>query len=108
MLVLAAAQFVMVLDSTVMIVSISTVVKDLDTTIPDMQMAIACFTLVMAAFMLAGAGLGNRLGRLRTCRIGLVIYAIGSGATALAVGFPMLFVGWSVIEGLGAVLVIPA
>ena len=48
MLVLAAAQFVMVLDSTVMNVSISTVVKDLQTTIPAMQMAIACFTLVMA------------------------------------------------------------
>mgnify|MGYP003332962695 CR=1 FL=1 len=108
MLVLAAAQFVMVLDSTVMNVSISTVVKDLQTTIPAMQMAIACFTLVMAAFMLAGAGLGNRFGRLRTFRIGLVIYAVGSGTTALAVNFGMLFVGWSVIEGLGAVLVIPA
>ena len=108
MLVLAAAQFVMVLDSTVMNVSISTVVKDLDTTIPDMQMAIACFTLVMAAFMLAGAGIGNRLGRLRTFRIGLIIYAVGSGTTALAVNFAMLFTGWSVIEGLGAVLVIPA
>lgn len=108
MLVLAAAQFVMVLDSTVMNVSISTVVQDLDTTIPNMQMAIACFTLVMAAFMLAGAGLGNRLGRLRTFRIGLVIYAVGSGMTALAANFAMLFVGWSVIEGIGAVLVIPA
>ncbi|MFM7060379.1 MAG: MFS transporter, partial [Actinomycetes bacterium] len=108
MVVLAAAQFVMVLDSTVMNVSISTVVKDLDTTIPDMQMAIACFTLVMAAFMLAGAGLGNRLGRLRTFRIGLVIYAVGSGTTALAVNFTMLFVGWSVIEGIGAALVMPA
>ena len=108
MLVLAAAQFVMVLDSTVMNVSISTVVKDLDTTIPNMQMAIACFTLVMAAFMLAGAGLGNRFGRLRMFRIGLIIYAVGSGTTALAVNFAMLFTGWSVIEGLGAVLVIPA
>ena len=108
MLVLAAAQFVMVLDSTVMNVSISTVVKDLHTTVADMQLAIACFTLVMAAFMLAGAGIGNRLGRLRTFRIGLVIYAIGSGTTALAVNFPMLFAGWSVVEGLGAVLVIPA
>lgn len=108
MVVLAAAQFVMVLDSTVMNVSISTVVKDLDTTVPNMQLAIASFTLVMAAFMLAGAGLGNRWGRLRAFRIGLVVYAIGSGTTALAVGFPMLFIGWSVIEGLGAVLVIPA
>ena len=34
--------------------------------------------------------------------------AIGSGTTALAVNFPMLFAGWSVVEGLGAVLVIPA
>ena len=39
-IVLAFAQFVMVLDSTVMNVSISTVVKDLDTTVTSMQGAI--------------------------------------------------------------------
>ncbi len=49
---LALAQFVMVLDSTVMNVSISTVVKDLGTTIASMQMAITFYTLTMASFML--------------------------------------------------------
>ena len=53
--VLALAQFVMVLDSTVMNVSISTVVKDLNTTVSSMQAAITFYTLTMAALMLIGA-----------------------------------------------------
>ena len=65
-LVLGLTQFVMVLDGTVMNVSISAVVADLGTTVSAMQLAIATFTLTMAAFMLAGAGLGTRLGRRRT------------------------------------------
>ncbi len=107
-MILGLAQFVMVLDGTVMNVSITTVVEDLGTTVSAMQLAIATFTLTMAGFMLAGAGIGDRLGRRRTFVIGSVIYAIGSLITAVAPGFTALFVGWSVVEGLGAVLVIPA
>ena len=61
-LVLGLTQFVMVLDGTVMNVSITQVVTDLGTTTSNMQLAIATFTLTMAALMLAGAGLGTRLG----------------------------------------------
>lgn len=107
-IVLGLTQFVMVLDGTVMNVSITTVVADLGTTVSAMQLAIATFTLTMAAFMLAGAGIGDRLGRRRTFVIGNVIYAAGSLLTALAPGFTELFIGWSIVEGLGAVLVIPA
>ena len=64
--ILASAQFVMVLDSSVMNVSISQIVADLDTTIQGVQLAITAYTLVMAAFMLAGAKLGDILGRDRT------------------------------------------
>ena len=106
--VLGLAQFVMVLDGTVMNVSITTVVDDLDTSVSMMQLAIATFTLTMAAFMLAGAGIGDRLGRRRAFILGNGIYAVGSLTTALAPDFAVLFLGWSVIEGLGAVLVIPA
>lgn len=106
--VLGLAQFVMVLDGTVMNVSITTVVEDLDTTVSMMQLAIATFTLTMAAFMLAGAGIGDRLGRRRAFILGNCIYAVGSLTTAVAPDFTVLFLGWSVIEGLGAVLVIPA
>jgi EmrB/QacA subfamily drug resistance transporter len=106
--IFASAQFVMVLDSSVMNVSISQIVKDLDTTIQGVQLAITAYTLVMAALMLAGAKLGDILGRSRTFALGLAIYGLGSLTTALSPNLTVLLIGWSLIEGLGAALVVPA
>jgi EmrB/QacA subfamily drug resistance transporter len=106
--ILGAAQFVMVLDSSVMNVSISQIVADLDTTIQGVQLAITAYTLVMAALMLAGAKLGDILGRHRTFAIGLGVYGLGSFITAISPSLGVLLFGWSLIEGLGAVLVMPA
>ena len=108
MLILASAQFVMVLDSSVMNVAISQIVEDLDTTIQGVQTAITLYTLVMAAFMLLGAKLGDILGTNRAFAIGLAIYGVGSLATALSPNLAVLLVGWSGVEGFGAVLVVPA
>jgi MFS family permease len=107
-IILGAAQFVMVLDGTVMNVSISTVVADLDTSVNAMQAAITFYTLTMAAVMLLGAKLGDIWGRRRAFVIGACVYAAGSLITALSPNIVFLFLGWSIIEGLGAVLVIPA
>jgi MFS family permease len=106
--ILAAAQFVMVLDSSVMNVSISQIVEDLDTTVTGVQLAITAYTLVMAAFMLVGAKLGDIWGRDRAFAIGLAVYAAGSFTTAISPNLAVLLFGWSLVEGLGAVLVIPA
>src|SRR5688572_5783783 len=105
---LAAAQFVMVLDSSVMNVSISQIVEDLDTNIQGVQLAITAYTLGMAAFMLAGAKLGDIIGRDRSFALGLAIYGLGSLTTALSPNLTVLLIGWSLIEGLGAALVMPA
>ena len=106
--IFASAQFVMVLDSSVMNVSISQIVADLDTTIQGVQLAITMYTLVMAALMLAGAKLGDILGRDRTFAIGLAVYGLGSFTTALSPNLTVLLIGWSLIEGIGAALVVPA
>ena len=108
MLILASAQFVMVLDSSVMNVAISQIVEDLDTSIQGVQTAITLYTLVMAAFMLLGAKLGDILGSNRAFAIGLAIYGVGSLTTALSPNLAVLLVGWSGVEGFGAVLVVPA
>jgi MFS family permease len=108
LLILASAQFVMVLDSSVMNVAISQIVDDLDTTIQGVQTAITLYTLVMAAFMLLGAKLGDIVGRNRAFAIGLAIYGVGSLTTAVSPGLAVLLVGWSGVEGFGAVLVVPA
>ena len=106
--IFASAQFVMVLDSSVMNVSISQIVADLDTTIQGVQLAITAYTLVMASFMLAGAKLGDILGRDRTFAVGLGVYGLGSLTTALSPNLTVLLIGWSLVEGLGAALVLPA
>jgi EmrB/QacA subfamily drug resistance transporter len=108
LIVLCAAQFVMVLDSAVMNVSISQIVADLDTTISGVQLAITMYTLVMAAFMLVGAKLGDIYGRDRIFAIGLAVYGTGSFITAISPNLGVLLFGWSLVEGLGAVMVIPA
>jgi MFS family permease len=107
-IILASGQFVMTLDSSVMNVSITQIVADLNTSIQGVQAAITLYTLVMAAFMLAGAKLGDILGRNRAFAIGLAIYGLGTITTAVSPSLPVLLLGWSLIEGLGAVLVIPA
>ena len=106
--VLGAAQFLMVLDQAVMNVSISQLVADFDTTVTAIQAVIALYALVMASLMLTGGKLGDLLGRRRSFQIGLLIYAGGSALTAASWSVPTLTLGWSILEGIGAALVMPA
>src|SRR4029079_18076817 len=82
LIVLAAAQFLVVLDQAVMNVSISQLVDDFDTTVTTIQAVIALYALVMAGLMLTGGKIGDIIGRRRAFAIGLVIYGAGSGLTA--------------------------
>lgn len=108
LVVLGAAQFLMVLDQAVMNVAISQLVEDFDTTVTTIQAVIAFYALVMAGLMLTGGKLGDIWGRRRAFTIGLVIYGAGSALTAASWSVPSLMFGWSILEGIGAALVIPA
>src|ERR1700761_6723388 len=108
LLTLASAQFLMTLDTSVMNVAIATVAKDVGTTVTGIQFAITLYTLVMAAFMITGGKIGQIIGRKRAFMIGCVVYGCGSATTALAKSLPVLIIGWSVLEGLGAALIMPA
>ncbi len=105
---LATAQFVMVLDQSVMNVSISALVKDFNTTVTTIQAVITLYCLVMAMLIMTGAKIGDIIGRRRAFVIGLIIYACGSALTALSQSVFTLALGWSVLEGIGAALVLPA
>jgi EmrB/QacA subfamily drug resistance transporter len=106
--VLAAAQFLMVLDQAVMNVAISQLVEDFDTTVTTIQAVIAFYALVMAGLMLTGGKLGDLWGRRRAFTLGICIYAVGSALTAASWSVPTLMLGWSILEGIGAALVLPA
>src|SRR5665213_1717919 len=108
LLVLAASQFLMTLDSSVMNVSIQSVANDLGTTVTGIQTAITLYTLVMAAFMITGGKIGALIGRRTAFTVGLVVYASGSLVTSIAPNLTVLIIGWSLLEGLGAALIMPA
>src|SRR5690348_5941170 len=108
LLTLASSQFLMTLDTSVMNVSIATVAKDVHTTVTGIQTAITFYTLVMASLMITGGKLGEILGHKRAFAIGCIIYGCGSLTTALSPSLPVLIVGWSFLEGVGAALILPA
>ena len=107
-LVLAAAMFVLVVDTSLMNVSISAVVEDLDTTVSSVQSAIALEALVSAAFILISSKMGDLFGRKRAYILGLLGYAIGAVAMTLAQSLTAIIIFWAIIGGLGASLLLPA
>jgi EmrB/QacA subfamily drug resistance transporter len=108
LLTLAAGQFLMTLDMSVMNVAIATVAADVGTTVTGIQAAITLYTLVMAMLMVTGGKIGSRIGRRRAFAIGCIIYGAGSLTTAAAPNLLVLIIGWSVLEGIGAALILPA
>ena len=107
-LLLAAAMFVLVVDTSLMNVSISAVVEDLDTTVSGVQSAIALEALVSAAFILISSKVGDLIGRKRAYVLGLLAYAIGAAAMTLAQSLTAIIIFWALVGGLGASLLLPA
>ncbi|HEX5039671.1 MAG TPA: MFS transporter [Candidatus Limnocylindria bacterium] len=107
-LLLAAAMFVLVVDTSLMNVSISAVVRDLGTTASGVQSAIALEALVSAAFILISSKLGDLFGRKLAYTLGLVGYAIGATAMVLADSLLPVVIFWAIVGGLGASLLLPA
>src|SRR6187397_1081079 len=105
---LAAAMFVLVVDTSLMNVSISKVVEDLDTTVSGVQSAIALEALVSAAFILIASKVGDLVGRKRAYVLGLLAYAIGALAMTLAQNLSTIIIFWAIVGGLGASLLLPA
>jgi EmrB/QacA subfamily drug resistance transporter len=107
-LVACMAIFIIVLDSSAMNVAITQLVVELNTTLSAIQGIIALYALVIASFMLLGSKLQDILGRKKTFLVGLGIYATGTTIATLSINAAMLLIGWAVLEGIGAALMLPA
>ncbi|MDH7491084.1 MAG: MFS transporter [Methanolinea sp.] len=108
LLIVNLAVFILVIDTTTMEVSISTLVHDLNTDASTIQTIIALYTLVKAAFMLVGAKLQDIIGRKRTFLAGAAIYGVGTFSSAICQNAVIFLGGWSILEGIGTVLMLPA
>ena len=104
--VLVVSLLIVVLDNTVLNIALPTIQKDLKATPAELVWSIDSYILVFAALLFTWGVLGDRYGRKRVLVIGLVIFAIGSAASAFA-STPGMLIGFRAIMGIGGAAVLP-
>ena len=108
LVVLSTALMIIIIDTTVLNVSLKTIIEDLGTDITGIQWVITIYSLTLAAFTITGGRLGDLYGRKKMFIVGAIIFAIGSFITSISNSVGTMIIGESIIEGLGAALMMPA
>jgi EmrB/QacA subfamily drug resistance transporter len=104
---LAAAQFVVVLDASIVNVALPSIGRDLHFSQDNLSWVVNAYVLVFGGFLLLGGRLADLLGRRRLFIIGLILFAAASLAGGLAQSEGWLIAARAV-QGLGAALLSPA
>ena len=104
---LAAAQFVVILDASIVNVALPSIGADLNFSQENLSWVVNAYVLVFGGFLLLGGRLADLLGRRRIFMVGLVVFALASLAGGLASTEAQLIIARA-IQGLGAALLSPA
>ncbi len=107
LLVLCFSLLVIVLDNTILNVAIPTLSRELDPTNSQLQWMVDSYTLVFAGLLLTAGSLGDRFGRRGALQVGLILFGIGSLASALATTSDQL-IATRAFMGIGGAFIMPA
>ncbi|MGI9598536.1 MAG: MFS transporter, partial [Acidimicrobiales bacterium] len=97
---------VAMLTATVVNVALPTIAADLDASSSAQQWVINAYLLTISALILIGGTLGDRYGRIRVYRIGIIWFALASLACAVAPNIETLIVA-RLLQGVGGALLTP-
>src|SRR4051794_8759106 len=107
LVLLSAAQFVVVLDASIVNVALPSIQKALDFSSENLQWVVNAYTLTFGGFLLLGGRAADLFGRRRVFIAGLIVFSLASLAGGLAQSE-----GWLVaaraVQGLGAAIISPA
>ncbi|HEV8433111.1 MAG TPA: MFS transporter, partial [Thermoanaerobaculia bacterium] len=106
--VLSLALAIILIDSTLLNVALKTLIVDLHTTLQKLQWVISAYSLILAAFTVTGGRMGDLFGRKRMFILGAVTFVAGAVVASMSHSFGVLLLGESIIEGVGAALMMPA
>jgi EmrB/QacA subfamily drug resistance transporter len=107
LVVLAAAQLMIILDASIVNIALPSAQADLDISNADRQWMVTAYTLAFGALLLVGGRIADYTGRKRTFIIGLIGFAVASAIGGLAPNQEMLF-GARALQGAFAALMAPA
>ncbi len=98
LIVLAMAQFMVVLDVTIVNVALPSIQTGLHVGTSTLQWLISGYAVAFGGFLLLGGRLADLFGRARMFRIGLIIFVVASVAGGLAVE-PVLLIASRAVQG---------
>lgn len=107
LLLLAAAQFLVVLDASITNVALPSIGRALDFNQSNLAWVVNSYVLTFGGFLLLGGRMADLIGRRKIFLSGLVLFAIASLTAGLAQNEPMLLASRAV-QGLGAAMLSPA
>src|SRR3954452_11216304 len=107
LVLLSAAQFVVVLDASIVNVALPSIQKALDFTDSNLQWVVNAYTLTFGGFLLLGGRAADLFGRRRVFLAGLALFSAASLAGGLAQSEGWLIAARAV-QGLGAAIISPA
>ena len=106
--VLAAAQFMVILDATIVNVALPAIQKALGFgNASDLQWVVTAYALAFGGFLLLGGRLADLFGRRRVFMAGVSVFALASLAGGLAQS-PGMLIAFRAVQGLGGALLAPA
>ncbi|HUE08594.1 MAG TPA: DHA2 family efflux MFS transporter permease subunit [Acidimicrobiales bacterium] len=105
--VLCLSVFLVVVDNTIVNVALPTLNTHLGASITSLQWIVDAYSLAFAGLLLAGGGIGDRLGRKATMQIGLVFFGVFSAAAAASHSTGTL-ITTRALMGVAAAFVFPA
>ncbi|OKI23837.1 MFS transporter [Nocardiopsis sp. TSRI0078] len=94
------------LDNLIVTIGLASIREDLGVGQDLLQWVVNAYALSFAGFLLAGAGLGDRFGRLRVFAGGIVLFTLASIACAMSESIGTLIAARAV-QGLGAAAILP-
>src|SRR4051812_46446692 len=107
LVLLCAAQFVVVLDASIVNVALPSIQRDLHFSQEDLQWVVNAYVLMFGGFLLLGGRAADLLGRRRVFMAGLVLFSLASLAGGLA-GSQEMLIAARAVQGLGAAILSPA
>lgn len=99
--------FMAQLDTTIVNVGLPSIQHGLHSDISGLQWVIDAYVLVLGSLAISSGAAGDRFGRRRVFRTGLMIFTLASFACSLAPSLPTL-VGFRALQGLGASMLMPS
>ena len=105
--VLCFSLLIIGMDNTILNVALPTIQRNLTASASQLQWIVDAYTIVYASILLTTGSLGDRFGRKGALNVGLVVFGVGSVASAFATSSGML-IAFRALAGVGGALIMPA